>query len=491
MIVNLQRQPPEIETSTATAGAPDSADPSEPPVHIMGAVEATLCFPLRPVHHRAALMFGDVILIAMGAYAAWSAGAVPFLASVSLVVASAIVAVMWLVMADAADAYDVHVATLPRETISRLNRVTVAVATIVAVGGLVRVDQVAWGRLALVVVSFHTAVVVWRWLYARVASRPLFRRRVVILGTGPAGEAIAEAIAPHKQVYELVGFVGDQPAAGTSEHRILASKHLHKVVREEHVTDLVVAIPDHVPAELVRPVVRCAEAGVRVIPMPEMYEAVTDRLPVEHVGAQWFTYLPVNRRVGGWYAPFKRLVDIAVSLVGLLVLGLIFPFVALAMRLDSSGPLFYRPERMGRGGRRFRLWKFRSMVPNADQVGDPTFTAVGDSRITRVGNFLRQSHIDELPQFVNILRGEMSLIGPRPERFVPEFFTDLPFYSTRQVVRPGAAGWALVRQGYAEGAEETLKKLEYDLYYVKHRSFWLDLSIAVRTVLHMVSGEGR
>ncbi len=225
--------------------------------------------------------------------------------------------------------------------------------------------------------------------------------------------------------------------------------------------------------------------------MPALYEQVTGRIPVEHIGERWLTTLPLDRDPRTFFLMAKRLSDVVVSVIGLILLAPFLPLIALAIKLDSPGPVFYRPERLGLGGKPFRLWKLRTMVANADRKGDPTFTAMSDSRITRVGWFLRGAHIDELPQFLNILLGEMSLVGPRPERYVPELEAKIPFYRMRLAVKPGTAGWALVKQGYAEGAEGTLVKLQYDLYYIKYQSIYLDLVIVIRTAVDMLFRRGR
>jgi lipopolysaccharide/colanic/teichoic acid biosynthesis glycosyltransferase len=243
--------------------------------------------------------------------------------------------------------------------------------------------------------------------------------------------------------------------------------------------------------EVLRAVLECYERGARILPMPALYEQVTGRVPVEHIGDRWLVALPLDRDTRTLYRPIKRAIDVAVSVVGLLLLAPLFPFLALAIKLESPGPVFYRPERLGRGGRPFRLWKLRTMVANADRVGDPTFTGKQDSRVTRIGWLLRAAHVDELPQFLNILKGDMSLVGPRPERYVKELEEQIPFYRMRLAVKPGTAGWALVKQGYAEGKAGTLVKLQYDLFYIKRQSFYLDMVILIRTAITMLFRRGQ
>jgi len=188
----------------------------------------------------------------------------------------------------------------------------------------------------------------------------------------------------------------------------------------------------------------------------------------------------------------KRAMDVVLAGLGLILLGLATPFIALAVYLDSPGPIFYTQARVGKGGRIFRAYKFRSMVPNAE-LGQAVWAERADSRVTRVGRILRKTHVDEFPQFVNILRGEMSAVGPRPERpeFVEELTREIPFYRVRHAVKPGMAGWGLVKQGYGASREDALLKLQYDLYYIKHQSLWLDIIILLKTIADTLTLGGR
>jgi len=207
------------------------------------------------------------------------------------------------------------------------------------------------------------------------------------------------------------------------------------------------------------------------------------RTPIQYLEADWILRSFVDHlTVSSFYDLAKRLIDITVALVGALILLATFPFIGLAIVLDSGFPILYAQDRLGKGGQPYRIIKFRTMYQNAESNG-PQFTREHDSRITRVGKFLRKSHMDEFPQFINVLRGEMSMVGPRSERpeLVKELQKQVPFYRARLLVKPGITGWAQVNFGYADSVEDTAIKIEYDLYYITHRSIVLDLSIMMRT----------
>jgi lipopolysaccharide/colanic/teichoic acid biosynthesis glycosyltransferase len=197
--------------------------------------------------------------------------------------------------------------------------------------------------------------------------------------------------------------------------------------------------------------------------------------------------------VSGFYDLAKRLVDVLGGIVGLVVLVLFYPFLALAILLDSGFPIFYSQHRLGRGGSRFRIYKFRSMHNHAPNEETMRITAENDPRVTRVGNFLRKTRLDELPQFWNVLRGDMSLVGPRAEipELVAEYQRQIPFYRARLLAKPGLTGWAQINYGYVASVTETSVKLEYDLYYIKHRTISMDVQIILRTIGTVVRRTGR
>lgn len=235
-------------------------------------------------------------------------------------------------------------------------------------------------------------------------------------------------------------------------------------------------------------IAECAASGVQVYHAAAVYEAATGRVASSYLSERFLTDLIGARPL---YQRVKRLIDITVVVIASPLLLPAFLILALLIKLDSPGPVFYFQERIGKGNVPFRMVKFRSMHVDSEAAG-AQFTAEDDPRITRVGRFMRRFRIDELPQLWNVLAGEMSLIGPRPEQvvFAKEYGKEIPSYSWRHLVKPGITGWAQVQQGYAAGTDDTYTKLEYDLYYIKNQSIWLDLSILLRTVGIVLTGNG-
>jgi exopolysaccharide biosynthesis polyprenyl glycosylphosphotransferase len=232
-------------------------------------------------------------------------------------------------------------------------------------------------------------------------------------------------------------------------------------------------------------------SGVRVVRPHEFYERVMRRASLDDLDESWFLFhRPLRaRRI---YAAIKRVTDIVAGLLGSLLVCLLVPVIAVLIRLDDGGPVFFRQERVGRGNRPFRIWKFRTMRVDAETEG-PVWAVPGDARVTRIGRLLRRTRLDELPQFFNVLKGEMALVGPRPERpqFVRLLARAVPFYQRRHLMRPGITGWATVRFGYGDTVTDKWRSHEYDLYYLKHRSPLLDLEILARTVVVMLLHKGQ
>lgn len=340
---------------------------------------------------------------------------------------------------------------------------------------------------------------VWRMIYIRIFTTPYFMRRVVIVGAGRSGQALLRIIKGlWPPPFYLVGLLDDDPqkqGQSIEDYPVLGgSQALEKVIQERRVSDILVAISGEISQPMFEALLEAQEKGIEITRMPVMYEELLQRVPIQYLDANWLIRSFVDEaRVSGFYALSKRLLDILGGLMGVFFLAILFPLIALAIFLDDGRPIFYTQKRLGRGGRPYRIIKFRTMRRNAEANGRAQWAKENDDRATRVGRILRKTHLDELPQFVNVLRGEMSLIGPRAERpeLVAYFEKHVPFYRTRMLVKPGITGWAQVNYGYTSTIEETGIKLEYDLYYIKHRTLWMDLIILMRTPWTVVGLRGR
>lgn len=353
--------------------------------------------------------------------------------------------------------------------------------------------------LGMFVAALILPVTAWRVLYAVALVGPRLRRRALVVGAGWAGRTIAEAVREHAATeYDLVGFIDDDPGKADTTVAglpVLGTRaDLRSLVQQTGATEIIVAItePDRMHPELFQALLDCHEQGIQVTQMPILFEQLTGRVPVEHAGRNLYVVLPVNGFPSRIQSTVKRAIDLLVAAAGAILTAILAPLVWVALRLESPGPLFYRQTRVGRGGRLFELIKFRTMVPDAEAAG-PRWAEEKDPRMTRVGRWLRRLHIDEIPQCLNILRGDLSFVGPRPERpeFVAQLEREIPFYRARHAARPGVTGWAQVNYRYGASVGDALIKLQYDLYYVKHQSLWLDLVVLVKTVGLVLTLRGR
>lgn len=339
----------------------------------------------------------------------------------------------------------------------------------------------------------------WRYLYIRIFAAPQFMRRVLIVGGGKTGRIMLKTINNLKsKPFFVVGIIDDDPEKVDQiieGERVLGNNtQLIRIADEQKISDLIVAIGGEMHPEMFRVLLEAQEKGVDIVRMPIAYEELIYRVPILSLEADWILRTFVDQaRTNGFYEFAKRIMDILGALAGLTFLGIVLPFVALLTILDDGLPVFYGQTRSGRRGQTFEILKFRTMRRDAEADGQVRWAQEGDTRATRVGRFLRKSHLDEWPQFINVLKGDISLVGPRAERpeLIEMFQKHIPFYRARLLVKPGVSGWAQVNFGYASTIEETTIKLEYDLYYIKHRSIFLDLLILLRTPATVLGFRGR
>ncbi len=338
----------------------------------------------------------------------------------------------------------------------------------------------------------------WRWVYLRIFTAPAFLRRVLIVGAGNAGRTLYSAIKSiETPPFHTLGFVdddADKQGAVIDGLRVMGNHaSLLELIDAQAATDLIVAIQGPMSGEMFQALLDAQEHGIQITRMPVAYEELLERLPIHHLESDWLLRSFVDElSVSSFYLLVKRLIDITGGLVGILVFCLSYPWVALAILMESGRPILFTQERSGQGGRSFSILKYRTMFQNAEADGVARWAKNGDPRTTRVGIVLRKTHLDEFPQFLNVLLGDMSLVGPRPER--PELITELeeqiPFYRARLLVKPGIGGWAQINGGKLASVEGSAEKLEFDLYYIKHRSVLLDLWIVIRTIGSIVGFKG-
>lgn len=338
----------------------------------------------------------------------------------------------------------------------------------------------------------------WRLLYIRIFTAPVFLRRALMIGAGKAGSTLAAMLRDIQSgPFILVGYIDDDPEKQGKEingYRVLGNGSMMTgIIDEMDITDLIFAISGELNPELFRSILSVAETDIEVTSMPTLYEEVFGRVPIFLLQSDWILRSFIDQtHTTGVYESVKRLIDIAGSVIGLLLFVVLYPLIALLTIIDSGFPVLYSQMRVGKYGQPYKIFKIRTMYQDAEKDGVARTASVDDTRITRLGKILRRSHLDELPQCWNILKGENSIIGPRAEQIelVNKFQQELPFYRARLFVRPGLTGWAQINQRYASTVEDTAVKLEYDLYYIKHRNLLLDLTIVLRTVGAVLGFKG-
>jgi exopolysaccharide biosynthesis polyprenyl glycosylphosphotransferase len=339
---------------------------------------------------------------------------------------------------------------------------------------------------------------VWRQLYISVFTAPQFVRRVLVVGGGKAGATLVKVIKnTWPPPFYLVGLIDDDPCKiGTQieGYNVLGdNQQMLKIIAEQNISDLVLAISGEMNSNMFQAILEVEERSIEVTTMPRVYEEVLGRVPIFLLEADWIIRSFLDQaQTDAFYEATKRIIDIFGGMLGSLLQGVLFPFISLAIVLDSGFPIFHFQNRLGKNGQVFRLIKFRTMCQDAEKDGTPQLTRDKDDRITRVGWFLRKTHLDEWPQFINVLHGELSLVGPRSERpeQVEQLQQNIPFYRARLLVKPGLTGWAQINQQYAASVEEMGVKLEYDLYYIRHRNLMMDLIILLRTIGTVVGFKG-
>jgi sugar transferase (PEP-CTERM system associated) len=393
------------------------------------------------------------------------------------------------------DLYDLTVVHSSRELLIRLLQAAGAASIIIAVLYLL-MPSLAIGNGIFVssLVIFLLAIVAWRLLFNRLAYASQLEERVLIVGTGPTARIVAREIqTQHDFGYRVIAFIDDQPGGHGFLNPTLvgASEDIPRLVREYDVSRIIVGLSDRRGRLPISELLQAKLSGTRVEDATTTYERLTGKILIDDLKPSWLIFSD-GFVVSRWTRFLKRLFDLGLASVVFVLAAPFTLLTALAVYLDSDGPILYCQERVGEHGRIFTVYKFRSMRVDAERPGRPVWASDRDDRVTRVGRVIRLTRLDELPQLWNVLRGDMSFVGPRPERpfFVEQLEKEIPFYQQRHAVKPGLTGWAQVKYQYGSSIEDAMEKLRYDLYYIKHLSIALDLSIVFDTVKVILFGKG-
>ncbi|MEN6571440.1 MAG: sugar transferase [Anaerolineaceae bacterium] len=408
-----------------------------------------------------------------------------------------ILPIIWIILL--IEIYDLHRATHVSETIKGIATAAgLSLLLYLIIFFISESNSLPRKGIAIFIVAATALTFAWRMIYIRIFTAPSFTHHALIVGAGNAGTAFFRSYQDLQTIpLRIIGFVDDDPQkAGSFVEGMPVlgrGKDLVEIIEKNQVTDVIFAITGELNPELFHALMEAAEKGVEISSVPILYEELFGRVPIFILQSDWILRSFIDQtHTTGFYESTKKLIDIVGSLLGLLVFLVTLPLTALLIMIDSGTPIFFKQDRVGMNGRPFTMFKYRTMVKDAGKDGISRASKVNDERVTRVGKLLRKSHLDELPQFLNILKGEMSIVGPRSEQIelVSQYQREIPFYRARLFVRPGLTGWAQINQRYASNVAENGIKLEYDLYYIKHRSLILDFTIILRTVGAVVGLKG-
>lgn len=460
----------------------------------------------RFVERRTLLMFGDLlagVLALTSALFLWSALDAFFKFNLLFLLEHVptwfyFLPLVWLVLLT--ELYNIRRAASWAETIKTVG--SAAVLGLVLYLGLYFVlphETLPRTAVVIFVVMAPLLTLLWRYAYIHILGSEQFLRRVLVVGGGRSGRILLQVVNNiEPKPFFVLGVIDDDSEKLHTEIEgcevVGTGKDILDVIQDKFISDIIVAITGEMYGHTFQALLDAQELGVDIVRMPVAYEDLIQRVPIELLESEWIlrTFIDENR-VSGFYYFGKRLLDMLGSLLGTLIFLVLLPFVGLAILIESGRPIFYLQTRLGRNAHPYKIIKFRTMRQDAEKGGEAQWASADDDRITMVGRFLRKTHLDEFPQFLNVLRGEMSLVGPRSERpqLVEKLQKRVPFYRARLLVKPGVTGWAQVNFGYPATVEETNTKLEYDLYYIKNRNLWFDLRIIFRTPSTMFSLKGQ
>lgn len=391
--------------------------------------------------------------------------------------------------------YEQHRNLSLREISARIT-LSIGFSLIILAASAMMIPSIRYGQwlMTISLILFSVFQLLIHTVYRTYVKFRGLARRVLILGVGPLAGNMGAIIPTSDANYTLSGYVKctDEPSIVPVETILGSNDDLYTTAKREKADKIVVSLTERRGVFPLHDVMACKLEGIEVIDAPSFYERMTGKLLLESINPSWIIFSD-GFKVSAIRRIVKRIMDICFSAIGILLVLPLCPFIILAIKLDSAGPILFTQERVGEREKSFTLYKFRTMRVDAEKATGAVWAQVNDPRVTRVGEFFRKSRIDELPQLFNVLKGDMSMVGPRPERpeFVKKLKEVIPYYSERHFVKPGVTGWAQVRYPYGASVEDALEKLRYDLYYIKNVSPVFDLLIILETIKVVLSRRGR
>jgi sugar transferase (PEP-CTERM system associated) len=349
--------------------------------------------------------------------------------------------------------------------------------------------------IQLSIMAGVSALILRRAYLSHASAGPARQTRILIFGAGPAAVVVGNTLKAADPNADIVGYVAGpnerEPAVAANEILELDDT-LPRMAQRLGVDEIVVALTERRAGSMpLRQLLDCKVSGTKVYDLNTHFEKTLGQIRIDFLSASWLIFGDGFNQ-GAWRTAVKRVFDIFCATALFVLAAPIMLVTAVLIKLESAGPALYRQERVGQNGRTFSIAKFRSMRTDAEKDGKPRWASANDDRVTRIGHIIRRLRIDELPQLLNVLRGDMSLVGPRPERpfFVDQLTQEIPFYALRHSVKPGVTGWAQVRYPYGATVEDSQEKLQFDLYYVKNHTLFLDLVVLMETVGVVLTGKG-
>ena len=388
------------------------------------------------------------------------------------------------------DLYDTARLNTKGELYFRLLILCAAMAFILAGVAWVKPNYLLGGGSSTIgLIILTVALIGWRLAFTWLARLPILVERVYVLGTGERAQRLVQGLRQNPEIgVEIASWTGKMEGAVTSDS---VAAHLMEVVHKQKVHRVIVAMPDRRGTIPMQELLDLRMHGVKIEEATSWLEKISGKIEVENLYPSWLVFGQGFRR-SATFMLIRRALSVIISLIGLVLALPLIPFIMLAIRLDSPGPIFYTQTRVGKNGRLFKVVKFRTMRQDAEVANGPQWAGNGDPRVTRVGKFLRSSRLDEIPQMWCVLKGDMAFVGPRPERpeLIKLYSKDIPYYGVRHMVRPGLTGWAQIRYKYGSTVEDMREKLQYDLFYIKNASIGLDLLIMFQTVKTVLLRRG-